>query len=232
MNQLNENGGVLFIDKPYNWTSFDVVAKIRSLFKKIFGQKIKVGHTGTLDPLATGLLILCLGKETKNISTYLNYDKQYITTFDISATTPSYDMETEVIKTFDYNHLSNEIFINAISSFVGEYNQIPPIYSAKKIKGKRAYELAHHGKNAKLAPQKVTIYSIELIHIQLPLITIKVHCSKGTYIRSLVHDIGLKTTGGAYITNLRRTAIGPYSIEQALTIDQVEEMLKKIKNET
>lgn len=211
---------VLLIDKPSGWTSFDVVAKIRNTLKVK-----KVGHAGTLDPLATGLLILCTGRKTKEISEIQNADKEYLVEFQLGATTPSYDAEFEPENHVDASHLTIEMLAQAMRLFTGEIDQRPPNFSAVKVKGKRAYELARRGVEMELQPKKVKILEFTLLEF-LPgaLVHARVRCSKGTYIRSLVHDLGQRLGVGAYMTNLRRTAIGNYRIEQA---DTVADFLKK-----
>jgi tRNA pseudouridine55 synthase len=229
MNILNEEGGVFLLNKPYGWTSFDLVAKIRNLVKKYTQKKFKVGHAGTLDPLATGLMIVCIGKETKNISLYTSYDKEYIATVNFSGRTISHDLEQPIVETFDYSHVTHDLLLNTINTFIGEISQIPPVFSAKKTNGKRAYLLARQGKEPILKPVNVYIHFIKLIHFNPPEFTIHIKCSKGTYIRSLVRDIGQKLTGGAYLTSLERIAIGNFKIENSLSIENFEKMLKNGK---
>ncbi|MFY0631819.1 MAG: tRNA pseudouridine(55) synthase TruB [Flavobacteriaceae bacterium] len=220
------NGQVLLIDKPLEWTSFQAVNKIRWHIKQKFGlKKIKVGHAGTLDPLATGLLIICTGKQTKNISEYQGLIKEYTGTFTIGATTPSYDLETEVNETFSTEHITNELLTHTRSKFLGEIDQKPPIFSAIKKDGKRLYELARKGKTTEIKSRKVTISKFELTHIALPEVNFKVVCSKGTYIRSLAYDFGTALGSGAHLSALRRTKIGHFSVEDAVTIDQFIENL-------
>lgn len=209
------NKTIFLIDKPIEWTSFDVVKKIRNTLSKISQKKIKVGHAGTLDPLATGLLIIGIGKGTKLLSEFLKMDKTYIVTFDISATTPSFDKETEIIETFEYSTINEQKVKDVIKSFIGEQFQTPPLYSAKIINGVRAYKYAKKGEKIELKKVKIFIKDIIIEQINLPYIRIKVECSKGTYIRSLVNDIGKKLTGGAYVVDLRRIAIGNYTVEQS-----------------
>ena len=215
------DGKVLLIDKPLEWTSFQAVNKIRWHIKKKFGlKKIKVGHAGTLDPLATGLLILCVGKETKNISTYQGQIKEYTGTFTLGATTPSYDLETEVDQTFPTNHITTELLEETTQQFLGEIDQKPPIFSAIKKDGKRLYEIARKGQTTEIASRKVTISEFELTKINLPEIEFRVVCSKGTYIRSLAHDFGRALNSGAHLSALRRTKIGDFSVDEAKSIEQ------------
>lgn len=220
------NGQVLLIDKPLEWTSFQAVNKIRWHIKQKFGlKKIKVGHAGTLDPLATGLLIICTGKQTKKISEYQGLIKEYTGTFTVGATTPSYDLETEIDQTFSTTHLTDDILVDTTSKFLGEIDQKPPIFSAIKKDGKRLYELARKGETTEIKSRKVTISEFELTHISLPDVNFKVVCSKGTYIRSLAYDFGIALDSGAHLSALRRTKIGHFSVEDAVTIDQFIENL-------
>lgn len=220
------NGKVLLIDKPLEWTSFQAVNKIRWHIKQKFGlKKIKVGHAGTLDPLATGLLIICTGKETKNISGYQGLIKEYTGTFIIGTTTPSYDLETEIDQTFPTEHLTDEILNETTSTFVGEIDQKPPIFSAIKKDGKRLYELARKGETTEIKSRKVTVSEFELTNISLPKVDFKVVCTKGTYIRSLAYDFGVALNSGAHLSALRRTKIGGFSVEDAVSIDHFIENL-------
>ena len=214
------NGQVLLIDKPLEWTSFQVVNKIRWHIKKKFGlKKIKVGHAGTLDPLATGLLILCIGKKTKNIYSYQGLQKEYTGSFTLGATTASYDLETEVDKTYATKHLSKELLEKTKLQFVGDIFQKPPIFSAIKKDGKRLYELARRGKETEIEARKVHVFEFEFTKIELPKVDFKVVCSKGTYIRSLAFDFGRALNSGAYLSSLRRTKIGNYSVDDSLSIE-------------
>ena len=213
-------GSTLFIDKPLTWTSFDVVNKIRQSLKHHLGiKKIKVGHAGTLDPLATGLVIICTGKATKTIVNYQDLEKEYEAQVRLGATTPSFDLETEVDKTFPWEHITTADIGEAIKAFTGELEQMPPIYSAKSVDGKRAYNMARKGKTIELKLQQVAIHRLEILKENLPDLSLLVECSKGTYIRSLARDIGEKLNSGGHLTGLRRTRIGPYEVEQAISID-------------
>lgn len=215
-----KNGQVLLIDKPLEWTSFQVVNKIRGVIKKQFDlKKIKVGHAGTLDPLATGLLILCTGKFTKKIDEFQAQIKEYTGTFTVGRTTPSYDLETEINEHFSIAHLTNELIEKATKIFIGEIEQKPPMFSAIKKDGKRLYELARAGKKIEIKSRKVSIYKFEITNIDLPKIEFKVVCSKGTYIRSLANDFGKALQSGAHLSSLRRTKIGNYSVKNATSID-------------
>ncbi|NOZ34552.1 MAG: tRNA pseudouridine(55) synthase TruB [Chlorobi bacterium] len=219
-------GEVLFIDKFPDWTSFDVVNKIRSTLKYQYNiPKIKVGHAGTLDPLATGLLIVCTGKKTKEIQSFQDFPKEYITTIKLGETTPSFDLETKVDNTFSIEKLTEESVKEAILSFRGKQLQMPPDFSAKRVNGKRAYENARKGKSVDLKPSEIEIFNIEVLNINLPFAEIKINCSKGTYIRAIARDIGKKLKNGAHLTELRRTKIGKFSVENAITVDLFQNLL-------
>jgi len=221
------NGQVLLIDKPLEWTSFQAVNKIRWHIKQKFGlKKIKVGHAGTLDPLATGLLIICTGKETKNINTYQGRIKEYTGTFTLGATTPSYDLETEVNETFPTEHITEDTLTEATKNFLGEIDQKPPIFSAIKKDGKRLYELARKGETTEIPTREVTIDEFEITNINLPKVEFRVVCSKGTYIRSLAFDFGKALHSGAHLSALRRTKIGDYTVENAVSIETFIENLE------
>ena len=215
-----KNGQVLLIDKPLKWTSFQVVNKLRWAIKQQFNlKKIKVGHAGTLDPLATGLLILCTGKFTKKIDQFQAQIKEYTGTFTVGATTPSYDLETEIDQHFEFSHLTNEIIHNTTKQFIGEIQQKPPIFSALKKDGKRLYELARAGETTEIKLRDITIPEFEITNIDLPEIEFRVVCSKGTYIRSLAYDFGLALNSGAHLSKLRRTKIGDFDVKKAQSID-------------
>lgn len=223
-------GEVLLFDKDLEWTSFDLVNKVRNtLCRKMEIKKMKVGHAGTLDPLATGLLILCTGKMTKQIESFQAKEKEYTATFKLGATTPSFDMETEEDSNKDTSHVTNELIEVAIKKFQGEIEQIPPIFSAVKIKGKRAFDYARNGEDVKLTPRKIVISKIEVLSFSSPYLKIRVECSKGTYIRSLARDIGEELKCGAYLTELRRTKIGDFKVENAITVDFFLENLNKFE---
>ena len=215
-------GEILAFDKPLHWTSFDVVAKVRRVLCRCLGQKkLKVGHSGTLDPLATGVVIVCTGKKTKMIK-QLQYDtKEYVATMQLGATTPSYDMEHPVDKTFPTAHITRTLIDQTIPQFVGEQWQIPPMYSAVSINGKRAYEIARKGETVELKPKLLVIDEIEVLSFDAEkmLLTIRVVCSKGTYIRALARDIGEQLQSGAYLTALRRTKVGNTRVEDCYQID-------------
>jgi tRNA pseudouridine55 synthase len=222
-----QEGKVLRIDKPLNWTSFQVVNKIRWLIKQQFGiKKIKVGHAGTLDPLATGLLILCTGKFTKKIETYQAQVKEYTGTITLGTTTPSYDLETEVDQTFDISGITEEDIQDNTKHFIGEIQQQPPIFSALKKDGKRLYEYAREGEKVEIPKRTITISEFEITKIDLPNIEFRAVCSKGTYIRSLAHDFGKSLNNGAHLSVLRRTKIGEFSVEDAVGVLAFEEAFK------
>jgi len=231
--ELNETslteGQLLLIDKPLNWTSFQVVNKIRWELKNKFGiKKLKVGHAGTLDPLATGLLLVCTGKMTKKISEIQALVKQYTGTFTLGATTPSYDLETPIDGTFPIDHLDDDALMEVINQFTGVVDQYPPVFSAIKKDGKRLYEYARKGEEIKINSRQVEILAFELTKIKLPTIDFYVKCSKGTYIRSLANDYGKALGSGAHLSSLRRTAIGLHRIEDAYTIEQITAELEVI----
>jgi tRNA pseudouridine55 synthase len=231
MNAMKEqflNGEIILIDKPLGWTSFQVVNKIRWLIRSTFGiKKIKVGHAGTLDPLASGLLILCTGKMTKSIEQFMGQEKEYTGTFTLGATTPSYDLETEIDHTFPTDHITEELLQTTLDQFVGTIDQYPPVFSALKKDGKRLYEFAREGVEVEIPTRKVNIRSFELTQKAIPKVDFKVICSKGTYIRSLANDYGKALNSGAHLSALRRTRIGKFNIEQAVSIEDFEKQLKK-----
>ena len=224
VNQIKEDdiqdGKMLLVDKPLTWTSFDVVKYIRkSLVSKFKIKRIKVGHAGTLDPLATGLLIICIGKQTKQISIYQNLSKTYTGKFKLGETTPSYDAETEVNKTFNYDHIKENDIINLSQKFTGKLMQKPPIFSALKKNGKRMYEYARENKKIEIQEREINIYEFEIIKFTNPYIEFKITCSKGTYIRSIANDFGKKLNSGSYLSELRRINIGEFSVLNALKIE-------------
>ena len=221
------DGAVLYIDKPLTWTSFDVVNKIRKSLRHYLGiQKIKVGHAGTLDPLASGLVIICTGKATKQIMQFQDLDKAYTAQVRLGATTPSFDLETKVDSTFPWEHITSEKIDQALLKLSGDQEQMPPLYSAKSVDGKRAYAMARKGKQVELKPQQVHISLLKLLSAELPEVTLQVECSKGTYIRSLARDLGSLLESGAHLSGLRRTRIGPYHVDQAISVDNFIENLK------
>lgn len=213
-------GEILLFDKELEWTSFDVVNKVRYILcQKLGVKKLKVGHAGTLDPLATGLVILCTGKATKRIEELQLGEKEYIATLKIGATTPSFDLETEEDSQSDFSHVTRESFENVLPQFIGEIDQVPPVFSAVKVNGKRAFNYARNGEDVKLKAKNIVIRSIEIESFNLPEVKIRVVCGKGTYIRSLARDIGEALQCGAYLTGLRRTRIGEYDIKDAFEVN-------------
>ncbi|MCH2035057.1 MAG: tRNA pseudouridine(55) synthase TruB [Tenacibaculum sp.] len=222
-----KNGKILLIDKPLEWTSFQVVNKLRWHIRKQFDiKKIKVGHAGTLDPLATGLLIICTGKQTKSIETYQGQIKEYTGTIVIGSTTPSYDLETEINETFPTDHITDELIHKTTEQFIGKIQQKPPIFSAIKKDGKRLYELARQGKTTEIKSREIEIREFEITNIDFPNVEFRVVCSKGTYIRSLANDFGAALNSGGHLSVLRRTKIGDFSVANAQSIDGFVEELK------
>ncbi len=220
-------GQILLIDKPLQWTSFQVVNKLRWHIRKNFGiKKIKVGHAGTLDPLASGLLVICTGKFTKRIHEFQGQVKEYTGTITLGATTPSYDLETEIDHTFPIDHISDSTIKQATTHFIGEIEQYPPVFSALKKDGKRLYEYAREGETVAINARKITIHEFEITRIELPEVDFRVVCSKGTYIRSLAHDFGKTLHSGAHLTGLRRTRIGAFSVEDAVTVQSFENQIQ------
>lgn len=221
-----QNGQVILIDKPLTWSSFDVVNKLRYSIRKKFNiKKIKVGHAGTLDPLATGLLIICTGKFTKKINEYQGLAKEYTGTISLGATTPSYDLESEINKTFPTEHITEKLLLETTQQFIGEIQQKPPIFSAIKKDGKRLYEIARKGGTIEIPSRLVSIHEFEITKIDLPTVDFRIVCSKGTYIRSLANDFGEALNSGGHLTVLRRTKIGDFSVKNAvLPLDFVENL--------
>ena len=218
-------GGLVLINKPYGWTSFDAVNKIRSILRKHYGiRKIKVGHAGTLDPLASGLVIICTGRMTKEIHRFQELEKEYIATFMLGKTTPSFDLETLVDKEYDTEHINIGLVEKALEKFTGEIDQIPPLFSAKFIDGKRAYKRARKGDDIELPASRVSIREIVIKRFELPEMELCISCSKGTYIRSLARDIGRELKSGAYLLSLKRTRIGNYRLSSAVSPEEFEKI--------
>ncbi|MCD7969497.1 MAG: tRNA pseudouridine(55) synthase TruB [Alistipes sp.] len=215
------DGYVINIDKPYGWTSTDVVRKIKFLLQRNGWRKIKVGHAGTLDPLATGVLLVCTGKATKMVDKLQAERKEYVCDLMLGATTPSYDLEHPVDRTFPYEHITREALEQAAASLCGERLQTPPVYSAKKIDGQRAYEYAREGTEVAMRKAAVTVYGIEVLEFELPTVRLRIECSKGTYIRSIAMELGELLGSGAHLTSLRRTRSGDHLAEEAYTVDQI-----------
>ena len=224
-----QEGEVLLFNKPLYWTSFDLVNKISIIIRSTLGiKKIKVGHAGTLDPLASGLMIICTGKATKKIDTFRDLDKEYLATFHLGETTPSFDLETETDNQYPTDHITEELVKKVLVSFLGEQKQLPPMYSAKLIAGKRAYEYARKGVHKEL--EQVTVYfrEIELISFDIPEVRIRLVCSKGTYIRSFARDFGKALKSGSYLSALERTAIGLYHVKNGWTMEKFKEYIEQM----
>jgi len=215
------DGIVILLDKPYGWTSADAVRKVKFTLQRFFGQKnIKVGHAGTLDPLATGVLLICAGKATKIAEELQSQAKEYIAEITFGATTPSFDLEKEIDAIYPYEHITKQSIEDIFPSFIGEIDQIPPIFSAKLINGKRAYQYAREGEEKKLEPSKISIYGLEIISFSNPILKIAISCSKGTYIRSLARDFGVALSSGGHLTGLIRSSSGKFNIENSLSINE------------
>lgn len=222
-------GETLLIDKPLGWTSFDVVKRVRGILTRRYGvKKLKVGHAGTLDPLASGVMIVVTGRSTKLIDSLQAGVKEYIATIALGATTPSFDLETEIDARYPTEHITRELVDDALRRFTGRIEQVPPEYSACKVDGKRAYELARKGREVELKPKVLVIDEIELIEYSPTSITIRVVCSKGTYIRALARDIGKALGSGGHLTALRRTRVGDAHIADCLNVDQTSELLRSV----
>ncbi|HUX55709.1 MAG TPA: tRNA pseudouridine(55) synthase TruB [Bacteroidales bacterium] len=225
-----ELGQVLLFNKPLYWTSFDLVNKVRIMIRSGLGiKKIKVGHAGTLDPLASGLMIICTGRATKRIDEFRDLDKEYIASFHLGKTTPSFDLETETDKQYPVNHITEDLVRKVLAGFVGEQKQIPPIYSAKLIGGKRAYEFARKGIKKELEAVTVFFREIELLSYSIPDIKVRIVCSKGTYIRSFARDLGLALKSGSYLSALERTAIGSYHLNKAYSLDEFQKNIEQMQ---
>ena len=223
-----KNGQVLLVDKPLTWTSFQVVNKLRWEIRQRFNiKKIKVGHAGTLDPLATGLLIICTGKQTKQIDGYQGQIKEYTGTFTLGATTPSYDLESAIDNTYPTAHITEELLHETTKQFTGEIQQKPPIFSAIKKDGKRLYELARKGETTEIKARTVTVSKFEITKINLPEVSFRIICSKGTYIRSIAFDYGKALNSGGHLSSLRRTKIGDFSVDDAVSVDGFIDALKQ-----
>jgi tRNA pseudouridine55 synthase len=227
-----EDGQILLFDKPVYWTSFDLVNKVRIIIRSTFGiKKIKVGHAGTLDPLASGLMIVCTGKATRKIDEFRDLDKEYIATIHLGETTPSFDLETETDNSYPTKHITEEMVKDVLAGFLGEQNQLPPMYSAKLISGKRAYKFARKGIEIKLDPVKVFFREIELLSFEIPEIKIRLLCSKGTYVRSFARDFGTALKSGGYLSSLERTAIGAYHVQNAYSLDKFKEYIEQMNSQ-
>lgn len=225
-------GEVLLVDKPLTWTSFQVVNKLRYLIRKVTGKKnIKVGHAGTLDPLADGLLIICTGKKTKSIDSFMGLPKTYTGTITLGGTTPSFDLETQINETFEITSIHEKLILDQAKKMIGDQLQMPPIFSAKRINGDRAYDLARAGEEVKLTAKPINISSFEITGINLPHLKFNISCSKGTYIRSVAHDFGKGLNNGAHLSSLRREQIGEYNVKNAWNLDDLVNHLNKLITE-
>lgn len=229
---LSENlddypGGIVIpLDKPYRWTSADAVRKIKFMAQRHFHKKnIKVGHAGTLDPLATGILLICLGKATKQAEALQGQPKEYIAKICLGATTPCYDLEKEIDQTYPFEHITREAVEAVLPAFLGEQEQIPPMFSAKLIDGTRAYEMARAGEQVQMKPATITIYRLELLNFSLPEVTVRIECSKGTYIRSFARDLGEALQSGGHLTGLVRSRSGDFKLENSVKMEQIGEIL-------
>ena len=223
-------GEILYIDKPLHWSSFDAVKRVRgALLRRLGLKKMKVGHAGTLDPLATGVMIVCTGRATKRIDELQAHVKEYVATIALGATTPSFDLETEIDETFPTDHITCELVEETLKKFTGRIEQVPPAFSACKIDGKRAYKIARKGKEVNLKAKILVIDEIELIEYSQQSITIRVVCSKGTYIRALARDIGEALNSGGHLTALRRTRVGDISVNDCLSVDQAVELINRVE---
>ena len=223
-------GEILYIDKPLHWSSFDAVKRVRgSMARRLKIKKMKVGHAGTLDPLATGVMIVCTGRATKRIDELQAHTKEYVATIALGATTPSYDLETEIDATYPTEHITREMVEEVLKKFTGRIEQVPPAFSACKIDGKRAYKMARKGKEVELKAKILVIDEIELLEYSQQSIVVRVVCSKGTYIRALARDIGVALNSGGHLTALRRTRVGDVKVEECLTVEQAVEMLNNIE---
>jgi len=225
-----KGGEILVFDKPLEWTSFDLVQKVRNnLCRKMRIKKLKVGHAGTLDPMATGIMVLCTGKATKKIEELQAGEKEYIATLKLGATTPSFDLETKEDATFDTGHITEELFRETVQKFIGTIEQVPPEYSAVKVEGQRAYDLARKGKSVELKPKILVVKEIEVLQFAESEAKLRIVCGKGTYIRALARDIGQALNSGAYLIGLQRTRVGDFTLENA---QQIEEFLESLKDMT
>ena len=222
------SGEILVIDKPLGWTSFDAVKRIRGAIQRRLGlKKFKVGHAGTLDPLATGVLLICTGRATRQIESLQNGHKEYVATIRLGATTPSFDLETEIDRTFPTSHITREKILEVLKSFVGEIMQVPPVFSAVKVDGKRAYKFARKGKEVELKPKPLQISEIEMLSFDGEVLKIRVVCSKGTYIRALARDIGEALESGGHLIALRRTRVGNFGEDKALSVQQAADLISE-----
>ena len=221
------SGEILVIDKPYRWTSFDAVKRLRgAVQRRLNAKRFKVGHAGTLDPLATGVLLVCTGRATKRIAELQEGMKEYVAEITFGATTPSYDLEKEIDATYPWEHITPELIAETLPKFQGHVMQVPPVFSAVKVDGKRAYNYARKGKEVEIKAKPLEIKELEVLSWEAPKLTLRVLCSKGTYIRALARDLGAAMNSGAHLTALRRTRVGDYTINDAMSLDQALELIK------
>lgn len=222
------SGEILVIDKPYRWTSFDAVKRLRgAVQRRLNAKRFKVGHAGTLDPLATGVLLVCTGRATKRIAELQEGMKEYVAEITFGATTPSYDLEKEIDATYPWEHITPELIAETLPKFQGHVMQVPPVFSAVKVDGKRAYNYARKGKEVEIKAKPLEIKELEVLSWEAPKLTLRVLCSKGTYIRALARDLGEAMNSGAHLTALRRTRVGDYTIDNAMSLDQALELIKE-----
>lgn len=222
------SGEILVIDKPYRWTSFDAVKRLRgAVQRRLNAKRFKVGHAGTLDPLATGVLLVCTGRATKRIAELQEGMKEYVAEITFGATTPSYDLEKEIDATYPWEHITPELIAETLPKFQGHVMQVPPVFSAVKVDGKRAYNYARKGKEVEIKAKPLEIKELEVLNWEAPKLTLRVLCSKGTYIRALARDLGEAMNSGAHLTALRRTRVGDYTIDDAMSLDQALELIKE-----
>ena len=224
-----EEGYVLPVDKPYGWTSSDVVRKLKVQLRRIGHRKIKIGHAGTLDPLATGVLLICIGRATKRVEELQAEEKEYVAEIELGATTPSYDLEHPVDERYPYEHITKEQIEQALTGMEGEQAQVPPVYSAKQIDGKRAYEYAREGIEVEMKKANISIYEAKLLALDLPKAVVSIRCSKGTYIRSIARDLGVELGSGGHLTGLRRTRSGNFRAEECYSLEQIEKSFNDLK---
>lgn len=222
------SGEILVVDKPYRWTSFDAVKRLRgAVQRRLNAKRFKVGHAGTLDPLATGVLLVCTGRATKRIAELQEGMKEYVAEITFGATTPSYDLEKEIDVTYPWEHITPELIAETLPKFQGHVMQVPPVFSAVKVDGKRAYNYARKGKEVEIKAKPLEIKELEVLNWEAPKLTLRVLCSKGTYIRALARDLGEAMNSGAHLTALRRTRVGDYTIDDAMSLDQALELIKE-----
>jgi tRNA pseudouridine55 synthase len=227
--KFEAEGMVLSVDKPYRWTSTDVVRKVKALLRQAGYPKAKVGHAGTLDPLATGVLLVCVGRATKRNDSLQAEEKEYVAEIELGATTQSYDLEKEIDARYPVEHITEELLRSEVERMLGEQMQLPPIYSAKYIDGRRAYEYAREGLEVEIKRSKITIHEIEILEFELPRVVLRIRCSKGTYIRSIARDLGEALKSGAHLTGLRRTRSGNFLVEESLSLENVEKIISEMK---